>query len=132
MLKTNESGRSMVEMLGVLAIIGVLSVGGIAGYTMAMRKYRVNEMLNAASMMVIYCQTNTCPSTGKTYKDAYSTTSYPGNATEIKATTNSDNGVTVTVEASDQATADDLRTAVDSAPSMTSSGSGTTVTITVS
>ena len=28
-----ESGRSMVEMLGTLAIIGVLSVGGIAGYT---------------------------------------------------------------------------------------------------
>ena len=27
----NESGRSMIEMLGVLAIIGVLSVGGIAG-----------------------------------------------------------------------------------------------------
>ena len=27
-----ESGRSMVEMLGVLAIIGVLSIGGIAGY----------------------------------------------------------------------------------------------------
>ena len=28
---TQESGRSMIEMLGVLAIIGVLSVGGIAG-----------------------------------------------------------------------------------------------------
>ena len=26
------TGRSMVEMLGVLAIIGVLSVGAIAGY----------------------------------------------------------------------------------------------------
>ena len=29
-----ESGRSMVEMLGVLAVIGVLSIGGIAGYTL--------------------------------------------------------------------------------------------------
>ena len=28
----SQSGRSMVEMLGVLAIIGVLSIGGIAGY----------------------------------------------------------------------------------------------------
>ena len=27
----SESGRSMVEMLGVLAVVGVLSVGGIAG-----------------------------------------------------------------------------------------------------
>ena len=31
--KTSDSGRSMIEMLGVLAIIGVLSVGGIAGYS---------------------------------------------------------------------------------------------------
>ena len=50
-MMNNETGRSMVEMLGVLAIIGVLSVGGIAGYTMAMNKYRANEILNTASMM---------------------------------------------------------------------------------
>ena len=37
LLERNEqTGRSMVEMLGVLAIIGVLSVGGIAGYSKAM------------------------------------------------------------------------------------------------
>ena len=47
----NESGRSMVEMLGVLAIIGVLSVGGIAGYTTAMRSYKANEIVNATSML---------------------------------------------------------------------------------
>ncbi len=47
---TTEGGRSMVEMLGVLAIIGVLSVGGIAGYTMAMNKYKANEIVNAVSM----------------------------------------------------------------------------------
>jgi len=52
-MMNNETGRSMVEMLGVLAIIGVLSVGGIAGYTMAMNKYRANEILNTASMMVV-------------------------------------------------------------------------------
>ena len=44
-----ESGRSMVEMLGVLAVIGVLSVGGIAGYTYAMNKYYANELLAGAS-----------------------------------------------------------------------------------
>jgi len=53
MKKTNESGRSMVEMLGVLAIIGVLSIGGIAGYTLAMNRYRANEILNAASDVAI-------------------------------------------------------------------------------
>ena len=41
-MKKLESGRSMVEMLGVLAIIGVLSVGGIAGYSLAMRRHRAN------------------------------------------------------------------------------------------
>ena len=52
-MMNNENGRSMVEMLGVLAIIGVLSVAGIAGYTMAMDKYRANEILNTASMMTM-------------------------------------------------------------------------------
>ena len=33
----------MVEMLGVLAIIGVLSVGGIAGYSKAMHQWRLNK-----------------------------------------------------------------------------------------
>ena len=36
-------GRSMVEMLGVLAIIGVLSVGAISGYSKAMFKYKLNK-----------------------------------------------------------------------------------------
>ena len=40
---TNQSGRSMIEMLGVLAIIGVLSVGGIAGYSKAMTQYKINK-----------------------------------------------------------------------------------------
>ena len=53
MKKVNESGRSMVEMLGVLAIIGVLSIGGIAGYTMAMNRYRANEGLAAANLLRI-------------------------------------------------------------------------------
>ena len=38
-----QVGRSMIEMLGVLAIIGVLSVGGIAGYSKAMEMWRVNK-----------------------------------------------------------------------------------------
>ncbi len=38
-----SAGRSMVEMLGVLAIIGVLSVGAIAGYSKAMMKYKLNK-----------------------------------------------------------------------------------------
>ena len=43
--KTAETGRSMVEILGVLAVIGVLSIGGIYGYTFAMDKYRANDII---------------------------------------------------------------------------------------
>ena len=45
-IKSNETGRSMVETLGVLAVIGVLSVGGIMGYRYAMNKYQANQTLN--------------------------------------------------------------------------------------
>ena len=44
-MKKIEFGRSMVEILGVLAIIGVLSVTGLYGYTVAMRKHKTNEMI---------------------------------------------------------------------------------------
>lgn len=46
MNKNNQMGRSMVEMLGVLAIIGVLSVGGIAGYSKAMEKFKLQKGLD--------------------------------------------------------------------------------------
>lgn len=42
--KQVQSGRSLVEMLGVLAIIGILSVAGLFAYSLAMRKHRTNEM----------------------------------------------------------------------------------------
>lgn len=46
----NELGRSMVEMLGTLAIVGVLSIGGIAGYSYGMDKYRANETINDVNL----------------------------------------------------------------------------------
>ena len=55
--KNEQSGRSMVEMLGVLAIIGVLSIGGISGYSKAMSKYRVNKTLDQISMLVMNIRT---------------------------------------------------------------------------
>ena len=56
-IKTNESGRSMIEMLGVLAIIGVLSVGGIAGYSKAMNKFKTNKVADNVSMLVANIKT---------------------------------------------------------------------------
>lgn len=50
MKKNNQLGRSMVEMLGVLAIIGVLSVTAIAGYRYAMEKYAANTLINELNL----------------------------------------------------------------------------------
>ena len=47
----SQTGRSMIEMLGVLAIIGVLSIGGIAGYSKAMTKYRINKTADQVSQL---------------------------------------------------------------------------------
>jgi len=56
-MKKIESGRSMIEMLGVLAIIGVLSIGGLAGYTMAMNRWRANTLTDYVTRCVVVSQT---------------------------------------------------------------------------
>ena len=84
-MMNNENGRSMVEMLGVLAIIGVLSVAGIAGYSMAMKKYRANEIVNTASQLVVLAQARANGNGGTaTMTDDLNLTN-AGGATEITA-----------------------------------------------
>jgi len=56
-MKNNQSGRSMVEMLGVLAIIGVLSAGGLAGYSKAMFKHKLNSTMDQLTMLVTNIRT---------------------------------------------------------------------------
>lgn len=51
-MRINQIGRSMVEMLGVLAIIGVLSVGAIAGYSKAMMKYKLNQHAQSVNLLL--------------------------------------------------------------------------------
>lgn len=62
-----QYGRSMIEMLGVLAIIGVLSVGGIAGYSKAMMKFKVNKWLN--DVVTTIANFNTFYMNSKKYSD---------------------------------------------------------------
>ena len=111
MKRTNESGRSMVEMLGVLAIIGVLSIGGIAGYSMAMNRYRANEALDVATKyaVILYAGYQTAQATGGTFsapnlESAGLTTSGKGETTPggvtIKTTTTgvTDDGVELEID----------------------------------
>ncbi len=50
-LNKSQSGRSMIEMLGVLAIVGILSAGGIAGYSMAMQNHKTNAFVEKVHLM---------------------------------------------------------------------------------
>ncbi len=50
-------GRSMIEMLGVLAVIGILSIGALSGIGMAMARYRANEVLDFSAKLSITIQT---------------------------------------------------------------------------
>lgn len=65
-MRVNEQGRSMIEMLGVLAIVGVLSVGGIAGYSKAMNKFKTNKAIDQINM--IATNIRTLYSSQKTYE----------------------------------------------------------------
>ena len=53
--QTNPIGRSMIEMLGVLAIIGVLSVGGIAGYSKAMEMWKISRQKQQLAELFLQC-----------------------------------------------------------------------------
>ena len=84
MTENTQSGRSMIEMLGVLAIIGVLSVGGIAGYSKAMHKYRINKTIEQITLIAgnvrtffapqgnydgVHCECNNSPCGGQSSGD---------------------------------------------------------------
>ena len=45
MQNRNESGRSMIEMLGVLSIMGVIMYGAVAGINFGIDMYKINATL---------------------------------------------------------------------------------------
>ncbi len=45
----SESGRSMLEVLAMLAIAGIIGSAGVGGYTVAMKKHRANELIHEAA-----------------------------------------------------------------------------------
>ena len=49
----SESGRSLTEMLGVLAIMGILTIGGIVGFNYAMNKQRANATVNYVNQLAV-------------------------------------------------------------------------------
>ncbi|MBR2300165.1 MAG: type II secretion system protein [Alphaproteobacteria bacterium] len=51
-MRIKENGRSMVEMLGVLAIVGILSAGALAGYSKAMRQHKLNKQMDEMNVII--------------------------------------------------------------------------------
>lgn len=45
-IKHSESGRTMLEMLGVLGIMGIIMYGAIAGINYGMSTYKINQTYN--------------------------------------------------------------------------------------
>lgn len=50
-MKNDNAGRTMVEMLAVLAIIAILSTGALVAYSKAMRRHRLNETITQVALM---------------------------------------------------------------------------------
>ena len=48
-----QTGRSMIEMLGVLAIVGVLVAGAVAAYTFAAAKNRANSIYRQVDLRAV-------------------------------------------------------------------------------
>ena len=57
-MKILQFGRSMIEMLGILAIIGVLSIGGLLGYRRAVNNHQANTILDDASRLAFVVMEN--------------------------------------------------------------------------
>ena len=91
-MKMNENGRSMVEMLGVLAIIGVLSAGGLAGYSKAMFKHKLNSTMEQITMLVTNIRT--MYGTQGNYKGLSGTSAYQLGVIPAVMTTNSGTNLT--------------------------------------
>ena len=57
-MKHNEYGRSMVEMLGVLVVMGVLAITAVWGFGYAMDKNKANRLYNDAKVAYLTVPAN--------------------------------------------------------------------------
>ncbi|MBR5129766.1 MAG: hypothetical protein IKV03_00885 [Alphaproteobacteria bacterium] len=94
---SSQSGRSMAEIIGVLAITGVLSIGTTWGITYAMDKHKANTLLNDAKLVFI---SETQQQTTNTPSDWTKVTSFTPNTTyPLYTSKNSTNNIFVLAQA---------------------------------
>ena len=68
MIKINQNGRSMVEMLGVLAIIGILSIGGLGIVGRAKKSHDISQLIAETAQVAMNAKKMACD-----YEDGYGT-----------------------------------------------------------
>lgn len=57
---TNEKGRSMVEMLGVLAVIGVMTVGGLNIISRSRNAHEIGQLVSEVSKIAMTAKKMAC------------------------------------------------------------------------
>ena len=88
LLKT-EQGRSMVEMLGVLAVVGLLSVMAFAGFRYALNKHYANEILNEANKRAVIVAGQIGFNQGTPSLSEFTNNTFTGGSFDTTVTTNS-------------------------------------------
>ena len=84
----NEQGRSMVEMLGVLAVMGLLSVMAFAGFRIALNKHYANEILNEANKRAVIVAGQIGFNQGTPSLSEFSNNTFTGGTFDSSVTTN--------------------------------------------
>lgn len=109
MYKQQQFGRSMIEMLGVLAIVGILSVGGFGIVAKALNNQRYTQIMSNTAELATSAKKMSCQFLDDGgYSDyglfLYKSNKYPGNLTYLTSGDNAGSyegilGVTYQVEA---------------------------------
>ena len=81
MINKNQSGRTMMEMLGVITIMGIITYGAITGINSGMTSYRVNQLYIEIGNIITGMQ--------DMYFNVFGRNSYPN---EINCNTDNNNG----------------------------------------
>jgi len=55
-MKKLQKGRSMLEMLAVLFIVGILSIGGLEGYSFAVSRLKANALTEYVTSCIVTAQ----------------------------------------------------------------------------
>ena len=108
----SENGRSMVEMLGMLAIVGVLSVGAIGGYSYAMNKHRTNELIYEATKRAQWVGTQLEMNNSNPSINTFGTDSFGGGTFDAVLTNLPNNQIGIVVKDLKEAVCDNIKSSI--------------------